>query len=70
MRNKIKWVGMAVICSAIWACAGEPNHQQKNTGKEFTSKYICPMHCENSGSDSMDVCPTCGMDYVLNNKNN
>ncbi len=37
-----------------------------NTGPEFTSKYICPMHCKGSGSDTTGVCPACGMDYELN----
>lgn len=37
-----------------------------NTGPEFTSKYICPMHCKGSGSDTTGICPACGMDYELN----
>ena len=35
-------------------------------GKEYTSKYICPMHCAGSGSHDPGKCPVCGMDYVLN----
>ena len=35
-------------------------------GKEYTSKYVCPMHCEGSGSDAEGKCPVCGMTYVLN----
>lgn len=35
-------------------------------GPEYTSRYICPMHCEGSGSEEPGVCPVCGMDYVLN----
>ena len=35
-------------------------------GKEYTSKYVCPMHCEGSGSDEEGKCPVCGMTYVLN----
>lgn len=35
-------------------------------GPEYTSKYVCPMHCEGSGSDSEGKCPVCGMTYVLN----
>lgn len=35
-------------------------------GKEYTSTYICPMHCEGSGSEEAGVCPVCGMDYVMN----
>ncbi len=33
-------------------------------GKEYTSAYICPMHCEGSGSDQPGSCPVCGMDYI------
>ncbi|MEQ8706013.1 MAG: heavy metal-binding domain-containing protein [Phaeodactylibacter sp.] len=35
-------------------------------GKEYTAAYICPMHCEGSGSDAPGECPVCGMDYVKN----
>ena len=35
-------------------------------GKEYTSKYVCPMHCEGSGSETEGECPKCGMTYVLN----
>ncbi len=34
-------------------------------GQEYTSTYICPMHCEGSGSEEAGTCPVCGMDYVL-----
>ncbi len=33
-------------------------------GKEFTSAYVCPMHCADSGSDQEGECPTCGMAYI------
>lgn len=36
------------------------------TGKEYTSAYICPMHCEGSGSDEPGKCPVCEMDYEKN----
>ncbi len=35
-------------------------------GPEFTSKYVCPMHCEGSGSHEEGKCLVCGMTYVLN----
>ena len=35
-------------------------------GKEYTSAYVCPMHCEGSGSDEEGSCPQCGMTYVIN----
>ncbi|MFT4900281.1 MAG: hypothetical protein ACI9U0_002083 [Flavobacteriales bacterium] len=34
--------------------------------KEYASAYLCPMHCEGSGSDAKGECPTCGMSYVKN----
>lgn len=45
----------------------EDNSQnQDKSGPEYTSKYVCPMHCEGSGSDEPGTCPVCGMDYKLN----
>lgn len=35
-------------------------------GPEFTAAYICPMHCEGSGSDKPGKCPVCEMDYREN----
>lgn len=34
--------------------------------KEYASAYVCPMHCEGSGSDAEGKCPVCKMDYVMN----
>ncbi|MEZ4888295.1 MAG: heavy metal-binding domain-containing protein [Chitinophagales bacterium] len=36
------------------------------TSVEYGSTYVCPMHCEGSGSDVAGSCPVCGMEYVLN----
>lgn len=36
------------------------------TGPEYTSAYICPMHCEGSGSAEPGTCPVCNMAYVKN----
>ncbi|MCB0561052.1 MAG: hypothetical protein H6573_11560 [Lewinellaceae bacterium] len=41
-----------------------PVGETHNQGKEYTSAYVCPMHCEGSGSDQPGACPVCGMDYV------
>lgn len=46
----------AAVEAAVEAPHGE--------GKEFTSAYVCPMHCTDSGSDAEGKCPTCGMAYV------
>ena len=34
--------------------------------KEYASAYVCPIHCEGSGSDTEGECPKCGMAYVKN----
>ena len=39
---------------------------QGSLGKEYTSAYICPMHCEGSGSDKPGKCTVCGMDMIEN----
>ena len=44
----------------------EVNQEVNKSGKEYTSAYICPMHCEGSGSDKPGTCPVCNMDYVAN----
>jgi ABC-type nickel/cobalt efflux system permease component RcnA len=44
----------------------KPQKAEDKTGPEYTSRYICPMHCEGSGSSEPGICPVCGMDYVLN----
>ncbi|WP_421794920.1 heavy metal-binding domain-containing protein [Haliscomenobacter sp.] len=67
------------LCFALffWSCGGNNSaaheHQQDDKaqteqkaekGKEYTSAYVCPMHCEGSGSEEAGKCPACGMDYV------
>lgn len=36
------------------------------SGPEYTSAYVCPMHCKGSGSAEAGKCPACKMDYVAN----
>ncbi len=43
-----------------------PAEAVDKTGKEYTSAFICPMHCKGSGSAETGKCPVCGMDYVAN----
>ncbi|MBO6517534.1 MAG: hypothetical protein JJ975_13390 [Bacteroidia bacterium] len=76
---KIRLLGLvSICCMALVGCTSKtstPKHQTKHehlekevdrSGPEYTSKYICPMHCEGSGSDTTGTCPVCEMDYVLN----
>jgi hypothetical protein len=44
--------------------ASETTEAAHGEGKEYTSTYVCPMHCDGSGSDEAGKCPVCGMDYV------
>lgn len=48
------------------ACNESSSSQTEQKGKEYTSAYICPMHCKSSGSEEMGICPVCEMDYVAN----
>lgn len=61
-------MGLLVV-GTISACSSTQT-QEEQTSKEYTSAYICPMHCEGSGSDSAGTCPTCQMDYVKNTTTN
>lgn len=54
---------------ALGSCGNETSNaggDADKTGAEYTSSYICPMHCEGSGSEEPGKCPVCGMDYVKN----
>ena len=64
---------MVLITNACGSNGSKMKDSAKSTiatgikkGKEYTSKYVCPDHCEGSGSDKPGKCPVCGMDYVEN----
>ena len=67
---------LAVLFSAsviFTSCGNKQESKSESTeqsseksGPEYTSAYVCPMHCEGSGSDTTGNCPVCGMDYVKN----
>ncbi|NJB71023.1 putative paraquat-inducible protein A [Saonia flava] len=44
----------------------EQSETTEEVAKEYASAYVCPMHCEGSGSDTEGTCPKCGMAYVAN----
>ena len=33
---------------------------------DYTSKYVCPMHCEGSGTNEKGNCKVCGMELIEN----
>lgn len=57
---------IAFMVIGFTACTTSTKDNSTKTGIEYTSKYICPMHCEGSGSAEAGQCPVCGMDYKLN----
>ena len=70
---KITVVIMALFAIGIiiTSCGSKSNNstkmeQAEKQGKEYDSAYVCPMHCESSGSDSPGNCPVCGMTYEKN----
>ena len=55
----------------LTSCGNKSNtanqkEQTEQQGKEYTSAYVCPMHCKDSGSEQAGNCPVCGMAYVKN----
>ena len=42
----------------------DETHTAHGEDPAYTSAYVCPMHCEGSGSPEAGKCPVCGMTYV------
>ena len=75
MKNlKLNYVIIAFLSLgfALSSCNNSSNktevqsEESTELGKEFTSEYVCPMHCEGSGSDEAGNCPVCNMEYQKN----
>jgi len=68
MTSKLLKLSFILICFCALIFTSCENSAPKGAldGPEYTSAYICPMHCEGSGSAEMGTCPVCKMDYVLN----
>jgi DnaJ-class molecular chaperone len=67
---KVLFLALAFIAASITltSCGGGGDENTEKQGKEYTSAYVCPMHCEGSGSEAEGKCPVCGMDYVKKEK--
>ena len=63
-------VALATASLFMYSCtnnsAPSEGANTEKQGKEYTAAYVCPMHCEGSGSEEAGKCPVCGMDYVAN----
>jgi len=57
-------LALLALGMTTYSCKGEAKAKDKTTeevkqGKEYTSAYICPMHCDGSGSEKPGDCPVC-----------
>ena len=68
MKNfKMIFFSVALLAAGLsFSSCGNGDKADDKQGKEYTSEYICPMHCKDSGSDKPGKCPVCGMDYKKN----
>lgn len=69
LKSLIILLPIVIISISFSCCGNKPKAKTDTTeqqGKEYTSAYICPMHCEGSGSAEEGKCPVCDMDYVVN----
>lgn len=67
MKNlKIVLLSLSLLATGFAFTACGSGAAADKEGKEYTSIYVCPMHCEGSGSDKEGKCPVCKMDYVKN----
>lgn len=61
---------LAIMLTTVSCKDSKKDEATTKTGqiesKELASAYVCPMHCEGSGSDAAGECPKCGMTYVKN----
>jgi len=70
MKNSITVFLILTTVLMLFACGNHKKHAHDADGNhieakaEFASAYVCPMHCEGSGSDEAGTCPVCNMDYV------
>ncbi len=74
MKKIFQSLGITLLVGVslfLVSCGGNDTSKKLSTPSEphgstaeYTSAYVCPMHCKDSGSDKEGTCPVCGMDYV------
>ena len=68
-KIKVILLFMALLTvGLVYTSCGNDSQQTEQQSKEYTSAFVCPMHCEGSGSDKAGTCPVCNMDYVERGK--
>ena len=71
LKFSLPFMALFTIGLFLTSCSNQSSTKTDKTeeqGKEYTSAYVCPMHCKDSGSEEAGTCPTCGMDYTKNKK--
>ena len=68
MNYQIRFIAICVVVYLSFASCNNKLQEKNTQSIEYTSDYICPMHCEGSGSDTTGNCPVCEMEYVKNTK--
>jgi len=70
MKKLIQYIGITLLLFVgigLYSCSGGDNASSSKAhgnNAAYTSAYVCPMHCKDSGSDKEGTCQVCGMDYV------
>jgi len=74
--KSLKSIGLLTLLFSfslfLLSCGGNSTNDKNATqteahhgeGKAYTSAYVCPMHCDDSGSEEAGKCPVCSMNYV------
>jgi uncharacterized paraquat-inducible protein A len=72
MKNLKSILGAMLIMATISMVSCKENEAETkpatkvDQGTEYTSAYVCPMHCKDSGSDKEGTCDSCGMTLIKN----
>ncbi|AUC79411.1 hypothetical protein CW736_08490 [Nonlabens sp. MB-3u-79] len=72
MKNLKSILGAMLLMATISIVSCKENEAEAkpatevDQGDEYTSAYVCPMHCKDSGSDKEGTCDSCGMTLIKN----
>ncbi|NND09339.1 MAG: hypothetical protein HKN87_23445 [Saprospiraceae bacterium] len=62
----LSMITISTSCGSSNTQTDEPSEMEQPQTKAYTAAYVCPMHCEGSGSEEPGKCPVCDMAYVKN----